>query len=67
MFTVGRINDYPYLNLFEEALAAYRLTIARHPDTVWAQKARERIPLIEKITLGISGKPPASGAPPPPR
>ena len=68
LFTVGRINDYPYLNLFDEAIAAYRLTIERHPGSGWAQKARERIALIEGITLGVSGRPPAPAttpAPPP--
>ena len=49
MFTMGRIHDYPYLNLFDEALAAYRLTIERHPGTPWARQAAERIAVIEGI------------------
>ena len=46
-YTVGLIHDYPHLDLFEEALAGYRLTVERFPGTTWSLLAGERIALIE--------------------
>jgi hypothetical protein len=56
MFTLGAINDFPNLNLFDEALVAYRLTVERYPGTPWAVRARERMALIEQLTGGKTGE-----------
>lgn len=60
IYTKGQINDYPNLNLFDEALQAYRLTAERYPDTPWARRARERIVLIEEITNSRTGSAPSA-------
>jgi hypothetical protein len=49
-FMLGRINDHPYRNRFEDALAEYRLTVEKYPGTPAADKARERIEVIVAIT-----------------
>ena len=57
MFTAGQIDDYPYLNQFDTALEAYRLTVARYPGTPWALQAGERIRVIEGIIDAGKGSP----------
>jgi hypothetical protein len=47
LFTLGQVNDFPLLNRFDDALAAYRQTVERYPDTPWGRQARERIAVIE--------------------
>ncbi|HEY6001042.1 MAG TPA: hypothetical protein VI078_17295, partial [bacterium] len=49
LFTEGLIRDYPHLERFDEALAAYRATIERYPGTEWARRAQERILALEGI------------------
>lgn len=56
-YTMGLIHDYPHLDLFDEALAAYRLTLERFPGTPWALRAGERIVLIEGFIRGGQGDP----------
>lgn len=65
MYTVGRINDYPNLNQFGEALEAYHLTIERYPGTPWATQAGERIRVIEEFGGKVVGSPHGESAPPP--
>jgi hypothetical protein len=62
IFTIGQINDYPYLNVFDDALVAYRLTVERHPGTPWAAKAAERIAVIQGF-MGAGGGPHGAPAP----
>lgn len=57
LYTAGQISDYPYLNQFDMALEAYRLTVKRYPGTPWAQKAGERIRFIEGIIDAGKGNP----------
>lgn len=63
LFTTGLIRDYPHLERFDEALAAYRATIERHPQSAWAGRARERARALEEIMRPGTGGP--HGAPPP--
>ena len=63
LFTTGLIRDYPHLERFDEALAAYRATVERHPGSVWAGRARERARALEEIMRAGTGGP--HGAPPP--
>jgi len=49
LFMLGRLNDHPYRNRFDDALAEYRLTIEKYPGTAAAEKARVRIEIIETI------------------
>ncbi len=65
MFTVGQINDYPNLNQFDTALEAYRLAVERYPGTPWAQRAGERIRVIEGIVDAGKGSPHLEGPPRP--
>jgi hypothetical protein len=48
-FMLGRINDHPYRNRFDDALAEYRKTVERYPGTPAAEKASQRIGIIEAI------------------
>jgi hypothetical protein len=48
-FMLGRINDHPHLNRFDVALVEYRRTVERYPGTPAAEKARQRIEVIESI------------------
>jgi hypothetical protein len=48
-FMLGRINDHPQRNVFDNAVAEYRRTVERYPATPAAEKARKRIELIESI------------------
>lgn len=54
-YLLGLMHDYPHLDLFEDALAQYRLAVERHPGSPWAQKAAERIAVIEAILCTPSG------------
>lgn len=65
IFRVGQINDYPNLNQFEEALAAYRLAVERYPSSAWAAASRERVALIEDIFGRGEGSPHAVPSPAP--
>lgn len=62
-FLLGLIHDYPHLDLFDEALARYRLTIEMHPGTEWAGKAAARIQVIESIMDGVIEGPHGGQAP----
>ena len=48
-FMLGRINDHPQRNVFDDAVTEYRRTVVRYPGTPAAEKARQRIELIESI------------------
>lgn len=61
-YLLGLICDYPHLDLFDEALAQYRLTVERYPGTPWAALAAKRVELIEAI-LRASFMSPGSGTP----
>ena len=56
-YLLGRIHDYPHLDLFEDALSHYRLTVERYPRTPWATQAAERIGVIERIMNGTTEAP----------
>jgi hypothetical protein len=49
-YMLGRINDHPYMNRFEDALTEYRLTVEKYPGTPAADKAGKRIEVIGAIT-----------------
>lgn len=48
-YMLGRINDHPQLNRFDEAVAEYRRVVSDYPSSPAAEKARKRIELIESI------------------
>ena len=48
-YMLGRIDDHPQRNRFDDAVAEYRLTVERYPGSPAAEKARGRIDLIESI------------------
>lgn len=48
-FMLGRINDHPNRNRFDDAVMEYRRTVERYPGTPAAENARRRIELIESI------------------
>ena len=63
LFMSGLICDYPHLERFDEALEAYRETIARFPGSEWAGRSQERILVLEEIMGAGAGGP--HGAPSP--
>lgn len=48
-FMLGRLNDHPQRNQFDDAVLEYRRTLATYPGTPAAEKARKRIDIIESI------------------
>lgn len=58
-FTLGLINDYPHLTRFEEADAAYRITMERYPGTEAARKAETRLRRLKEL---LGGPMPLPGA-----
>lgn len=48
-FLLGKINDHPYRNRFDDAVLEYKQTVARFPGTAAAEKALQRIAIIEAI------------------
>lgn len=48
-FLLGMINDHLYRNRFDVAVFEYKQTIARFPETAAAEKAMQRIAIIEAI------------------
>lgn len=56
-YLLGLIHDYPHLELFEDALAQYRLAVESYPGTPWAQKAAGRIEMIEGFMRGTTDSP----------
>lgn len=48
-FMLGMINDHLYRNRFDDAVIEYKQTIARFPGTSAAEKALQRIAIIEAI------------------
>ena len=64
LFMSGQIRDYPHLERFDEAVAAYRETVARFPASEWAGRSRERLRVLEEI-MGVGAGDDLHGAPPP--
>ena len=48
-FLLGMINDHLYRNRFDVAVFEYKQTISRFPETAAAEKAIQRIAIIEAI------------------
>lgn len=48
-FQLGMINDHLYRNRFDVAVFEYKQTITRFPETAAAEKAMQRIAIIEAI------------------
>lgn len=48
-FMLGMMNDHPYRNRFDDAVIEYKNTIAGFPGTSAAEKASDRIAIIEAI------------------
>lgn len=46
-FLLGLIHDFHHLDFFDEALTQYQRTVELYPGTPWAQKAAERIAVLE--------------------
>jgi tetratricopeptide (TPR) repeat protein len=60
-YLLGLIHDYPHLDLFDEALVHYRRALETYPGTPWAQKAADRLALIEGFMRGATEPPHGNG------